>query len=83
MKQVLLNQGVGAMLCLTIVRNPTTQMSKNFAFVKFRNPEDAQQTIATLHRTDLFGCGPVEIKFKTHSTKDKNGITNGNSNDDY
>ncbi len=64
MKHVLLNQGVGAMLYISIVRDPTTQLSKNFAFVKFRNQEDAQQTIATLHRSDLFGCGPCEIKFK-------------------
>ena len=80
MKQVLLNQGVGAMLYLSIVRDPTTLLSKNFAFVKFKNQEDAQQTIATLHRSDLFGCGPCEIKFKTFTPG--NSAPNGKATND-
>ncbi|XP_075245078.1 ELAV-like protein 1 [Convolutriloba macropyga] len=80
MKQVLLNQGVGAMLYISIVRDPSTSLSKNFAFVKFKNQEDAQQTIALLHRSDLFGCGPCEIKFKTFTPTGTapNGKSSGN-----
>jgi RNA recognition motif-containing protein len=67
-KQVLLSQGAGPILYVAVVREPLTNTSKNFAFVKFKNQEDAQVTIATLGRSDLFGCGPVDIKYKTYKS---------------